>query len=150
MSFGAVLARGLGTPDESPAEGAQLHLSGPLGAGKTTVVRALLRALGITGPVRSPTYTLIEPYRCAGWRVMHYDLYRLDDGEELELLGAREHLERGTLCCVEWPERGAGWLPPADLELTLTHEGSARKADLAARGVWGQGWLARVRALERS
>ena len=128
-----------------PAQGLQLNLSGRLGAGKTTVVRGLLRAMGETGTVRSPTYTLIEPYELRGWQVMHYDLYRIAGAEELELLGVREHFCAGVLRCVEWPERaGADWAN-ADLTLELRYESDHREALLRADGEHGERWLARLK-----
>lgn len=139
--LGTALARTLGAAGASPSQGVQLDLRGPLGAGKTTVTRALLRSLGVTGPVRSPTYTLIEPYEADGWQIMHYDLYRIADGEELELLGAREHFRRGVLRCVEWPERAADWLLAPDLELVLEHRDEGRCAVLIAGSAFGCRWL---------
>lgn len=123
---GAQLAGGLARLQSFPAHGLHLHLSGPLGAGKTTLVRGMLRALGVHGPVKSPTYTLVEPYRIAALEVYHFDLYRLGDGEELELLGARDYFHAGALCVFEWPERGAGWLPRASLRLELQPAGRGR------------------------
>ncbi|AHE99098.1 tRNA (adenosine(37)-N6)-threonylcarbamoyltransferase complex ATPase subunit type 1 TsaE [Thioalkalivibrio paradoxus] len=105
----------------------QIHLQGDLGAGKTTLVRGLLRALGHRGAVRSPTYTLLEPYEFAGLTVLHFDLYRVGDADELEYLGVREQSDARTLWLVEWPDRGAGWLPPPDLVATLVHEGTGRR-----------------------
>lgn len=110
-----------------PAQGLHLHLSGPLGAGKTTLVRGMLRALGVQGPVKSPTYTLVEPYRIGALEAYHFDLYRLGDGEELELLGARDYFHASALCVFEWPERGAGWLPAASLVLELHPAGGGRE-----------------------
>lgn len=107
-------------------QGGVVLLRGALGAGKTTLVRGLLRALGVTGAVRSPTYTLVEPYDTADTRVLHVDLYRLADATEIEGLGIREALDGGTLLLVEWPERAPGALPPADLDLTLAHSGERR------------------------
>ena len=100
-----------------------IYLRGDLGAGKTTLVRGLLRGLGYQAPVRSPTYTLIEPYESVDPLVVHLDLYRLADLEELDYLGLRDLLERPGLMLVEWPERGAGALPPADLELFIEDVG---------------------------
>ena len=100
-----------------------IYLRGDLGAGKTTLVRGLLRGLGYQAPVRSPTYTLIEPYEAVEPPVVHLDLYRLADPEELDYLGLRDLLERPGLMLVEWPERGAGALPPADLELFIEDVG---------------------------
>ncbi|AGA34419.1 ATPase YjeE, predicted to have essential role in cell wall biosynthesis [Thioalkalivibrio nitratireducens DSM 14787] len=105
----------------------QIHLRGDLGAGKTTLVRGLLRALGHRGAVRSPTYTLLEPYEFAGLTVLHFDLYRVGDPEELEYLGVREQSDGRTLWLVEWPDHGAGWLPPPELVATLVQEGAGRR-----------------------
>lgn len=123
--FGAALAKayvvlaGQVSPRRSPSRATVVGLRGELGTGKTTVARGALRALGATGPIKSPTYTLIEHYQTPTATVLHLDLYRLADPDELELLGARDHLEEGYLWLVEWPERGRGWLPVCDLELVL-------------------------------
>jgi tRNA threonylcarbamoyladenosine biosynthesis protein TsaE len=109
-------------------------LRGELGAGKTTLVRGLLRRLAVEGPIRSPTYTLIEPYDTAGGRVFHLDLYRIRDPEELALIGVRDLLSQGALVLVEWPERAAGALPPPDLAVTLSHRPPGREVALAAHG----------------
>lgn len=93
-------------------------LQGDLGAGKTTFVRGLLRALGVSGPVRSPTFTLLEPYEVGGLSLRHLDLYRIAHAGELEMLGLRDEIGRAVLL-VEWPSRGEGWLPPADLVIHL-------------------------------
>ncbi len=105
--------------------GTIVYLQGPLGAGKTTLVRALLRARGVRGRVRSPTYTLVEDYP----GVVHFDLYRLSDPEELEGIGLRDFLDGRTIFLIEWPERGEGVLPPPDLTIRLHPAGSGR--DLA-------------------
>ncbi len=112
--------------DALRGQGGVVLLRGALGAGKTTLVRGLLRALGVAGAVRSPTYTLVEPYETPDTRVLHVDLYRLADATEIEGLGIREALDGGTLLLVEWPERAPDALPPADLELTLAHAGEHR------------------------
>lgn len=104
-----------------------IYIDGDLGAGKTTLVRALLRALGHKGPVRSPTYTLIEPYELSGRRIYHLDLYRLGSPLELEDIGFRDLLAEPCLLLVEWPERGGGVLPPPDLQLRLITVGAGRR-----------------------
>lgn len=123
--FGARLARCLPV-------GAVVFLEGDLGAGKTTLARGFLRALGHTGAVRSPTYTLVEPYETASGPVYHFDLYRLADPEELEFMGVRDFFGGEARCLVEWPVRGAGWLPAPDLTLRLEREGTGRRLTLQA------------------
>lgn len=110
--------------------GAVIYLEGELGAGKTALVRSILRALGVDGTVRSPTYTLMEPYEVGGRRILHLDLYRLNDPLELENLGLDEFSTQDTLWFVEWPDRGAPLLPAPDWRLQLTHEGEGRRIDL--------------------
>lgn len=96
-----------------------VYLNGNLGMGKTTLVRGLLKGLGYIGPVKSPTYTLVEPYELEFMSVYHFDLYRLTDPEELEYMGVRDYFQSGTLCLIEWPELGQGVLPAADIEIKL-------------------------------
>lgn len=119
-------------------------LHGNLGTGKTTLVRAFLRAMGHEGRVVSPTYTLVEPYEIGDRRVAHYDLYRLADAEELEWMGAREDFGEDTLCLVEWPERGEGVLPPPDMDITLQYQGDGRVCFLASSSPLGAQWMAQV------
>jgi tRNA threonylcarbamoyladenosine biosynthesis protein TsaE len=109
-----------------------IFLHGPLGAGKTTLVRGFLRGLAHVGPVKSPTYTLLESYRFGDLQVHHLDLYRLADAEELEWLGIRDLLSGDAVCLIEWPERGAGCLPVADLVLTLDYQEAGRRLRLQA------------------
>jgi tRNA threonylcarbamoyladenosine biosynthesis protein TsaE len=114
-----------------------IYLQGDLGSGKTTLVRGVLRGLGFTGPVRSPTYTLLEPYELPSIQVYHLDLYRLADPEELELLGLRDLLEPTSVLFAEWPERGRGVLPPPDLIVRIEHADKARALALVARSPRG-------------
>ncbi|HKC15214.1 MAG TPA: tRNA (adenosine(37)-N6)-threonylcarbamoyltransferase complex ATPase subunit type 1 TsaE [Steroidobacteraceae bacterium] len=123
-----------------------VYLQGELGAGKTTLARGLLRALGVTGVVRSPSYTLLESYESAGLRVFHLDLYRLEGAEDLAMLGWREELTPGALFLIEWPERVAGALPPADLKVALSIVGAGRRARLEAASVAGTAWLHALRS----
>lgn len=110
-----------------------IALEGSLGAGKSTLARALLRGLGVSGTIRSPTYTLVEPYDSPAGAVLHMDCYRLGDAEELEMLGLRDRPPEAALWLVEWPERAAELLPAIDLTIRLTLHGEGRRATLAAR-----------------
>ena len=122
-----------------------IFLSGGLGAGKTTLCRGLLRGLGYDGAVKSPTFTLVEPYELERGSVYHFDLYRLAHPDELDYLGAEDYFAAEALCLIEWPERGAGFLPTADLELTLTVTSEAsRQVRVRAQTLKGEQAMARL------
>ena len=141
--LGQCLARTL----PPPADAARvLTLGGELGAGKTTLARALLRELGVTGTVKSPTYTLVEPYQVAGNDVYHLDLYRLEGADELEALGWRDWLDAAAFLMVEWPERAGTLLLAPDLDCRLTTLGDGRAIALSAATPRGEAWLGRLAA----
>ena len=119
LGLGATLARLL------KGEGV-IHLSGGLGAGKTTLCRGILRAMGHSGAVKSPTFTLVESYQISGPEVYHFDLYRLADPGELDYIGIDEYFGENKLCLVEWPEKAIGYLPRHDLEITIDVLGEKR------------------------
>lgn len=107
-----------------------VFLRGDLGAGKTSLVRGVLRAAGYQGVVKSPTYTLVEEYHLGDRELLHFDLYRLKDPEELEWIGMDDYLRQSALCFIEWPEMGKGFLPEADIELTLVVDGQGREVEV--------------------
>lgn len=124
-ALGATIAAGL-------RAGQVIFLHGELGAGKTTLVRGLLRGLGYAGAVKSPTFTLVEPYNVAQVRLYHFDLYRMRDPEELEFLGIRDYLEGEGACIIEWPERGAGVLPQPDVDVFIDRVDHGRTVRLVS------------------
>ena len=120
---------------------AVIYLSGDLGAGKTTFSRGFIQACGHRGAVKSPTYTLIEPYELPMGKVFHLDLYRLNDPAELDFLGLEDLLAEAGVCLIEWPERAGPLLPPADLTIELQHANGARRVRLTAHQARAEAWL---------
>jgi tRNA threonylcarbamoyladenosine biosynthesis protein TsaE len=134
LDFGKRLGRFL-------CPGSITFLVGDLGAGKTTLARGILQGLNYSGAVKSPTYTLVEPYSVRGGTLYHFDLYRLQDPEELEYLGIRDYFAHNTLALIEWPEKGEGVLPEPDLVISISYKNSGRQLAVEATSKTGNGVL---------
>ena len=108
-----------------------IYLKGELGTGKTTLVRGALNGFGHTGNVKSPTFTIVEPYSIDDHVIYHFDLYRLDDPEELESLGIRDYCDGQSICFFEWPEKGGDFLPDADILISLSYQNEGRALEIS-------------------
>lgn len=139
LEFGRSLA-------EASVDALLITLAGDLGAGKTTLARGFLRGLGYQGKVKSPTFTLVEPYALQCGNLYHFDLYRLADADELEFLGFRDYLADSNYCLLEWPERAEEWLPVADVAVAINGGGESRSVRLQAQTARGEHFLAGLRA----
>lgn len=149
VALGRLLAAATSTaapdaPHNRICQGGRLFLSGDLGAGKTCLTRGILQGYGHQGAVKSPTYTLVEPYEETRYSIYHFDLYRINTPEEVEFLGVLEYFDQKNLCIVEWAEKGRGFLPAPDLSLTLENAGSGRRIHWQAHTAKGAGMAHRL------
>lgn len=147
QDLGARLSRACQHANEhGHVRGVTIYLQGELGAGKTTLVRGFVQARGHSGAVKSPTYTLVEPYEMETNEIndvpiYHFDLYRLSDPEELEFMGIRDYFDSSSICLIEWPERGAGMLPAADLLFDIQYRVDGRDVTIQASTPMGEAVL---------
>lgn len=144
LAFGTSLAKAI-EPNLT------IYLHGDLGAGKTTLVRGLLHGLGFAGKVKSPTYTLVEPYDinlnpAQPFSLYHFDLYRFNDEEEWEAAGFRDYFNSGSVCLIEWPEKAAHILPTPDIDVSFNIKGAGRVVALSARSEHGRGCVRKVKS----
>ena len=135
VAFGDTLAK---TVSQDVKQGIVVYLNGDLGAGKTTLTRGFVRGMGHQGNVKSPTYTLVEPYELEHWQVYHFDLYRLADPEELEFMGIRDYFSESSCSFIEWPEKGAGLLANADLIINIAYDNEQRVLSISDKSPLGQ------------
>jgi len=122
--------------------GLTLCFSGEIGAGKTTIIRAMLKSLGVESTIKSPTFSLVESYLCTLAPVHHFDLYRIEQEDELEYLGFRDYFSTETICCIEWPEHAGKALPMVDIRFKLTSKGAGREMHMCALSAAGERILA--------
>lgn len=137
LALGAALAKGV-------RPGMVIYLCGDLGAGKTTLARGVLRALGVTERVKSPTFTLVEPYIISSLYLYHFDFYRFNCSDEWMEAGFREYFNSGSICLVEWPEKAGGQLPAPDVRIAMEADGSGRSVTLSADTEAGKDCLTRL------
>lgn len=131
VQFGMLLGKGLVAP-------LVMTFSGDLGTGKTTIIRAMLKSIGIESTIKSPTFSLVESYECNTMQIHHFDLYRIHHMEELDYLGFREYFTNQSMCCIEWPEHAGSQLSEVDLRFNLSCKGAGRHIQMVASSVVGQ------------